>query len=289
MTLLNTLISKPLPDPIVRGLIIVLVLLVVGGGYYLTTQNLNLKEEVDLWMAKHEELSGQYSSVNSQLMAERARNDEFSEQIGDITSTVEDLEKLKKIDPELLRKYSKVYFLSENYIPSGLRTVDKRYVYQPAEEEQVHTKVWPYLKNMLEEAEDDKVTLQIVSAYRSFFDQYTLKTNYKVTYGQGANQFSADQGYSEHQLGAAIDLTTPTAAPTTLVFEKTEAYTWLVKNGYKYGFVLSYPPNNTYYQYEPWHWRFVGVKLATKLHHDDKYFYDLDQREINEYLINLFD
>jgi D-alanyl-D-alanine carboxypeptidase len=111
-----------------------------------------------------------------------------------------------------------------------------------------------------------------------------------VTYGAGtANQFSADQGYSEHQLGTTVDFTTSSVGATFSGFEDTESYRWLRDEAHRYGFVLSYPPNNSYYQFEPWHWRFVGVDLAQDLHQDDTYFYDLDQREINEYLITLFD
>jgi D-alanyl-D-alanine carboxypeptidase len=72
-------------------------------------------------------------------------------------------------------------------------------------------------------------------------------------------------------------------------FETTPAYEWLVKNAYKFGFALSYPKDNAYYIFEPWHWRFVGTDLARKLHRDGKSFYDLEQREIDEYLISLFD
>jgi hypothetical protein len=52
--------------------------------------------------------------------------------------------------------------------------------------------------------------------------------------------------------------------------------------------VLSYPKNNSYYVYEPWHWRFVGVVLSSKLRQEGKNFYDLDQREIDNYLIDIF-
>ncbi|PJC82708.1 hypothetical protein CO006_02150, partial [Candidatus Roizmanbacteria bacterium CG_4_8_14_3_um_filter_35_14] len=61
------------------------------------------------------------------------------------------------------------------------------------------------------------------------------------------------------------------------------------ENAYKYGFILSYPKQNTYYQFEPWHWRFVGMTLATKLHDTNQYFYNLAQREIDLYLISIFD
>ena len=108
-------------------------------------------------------------------------------------------------------------------------------------------------------------------------------------YGSGANSFSADQGYSEHQLGTTIDFTTEEIGASSSVFGKTTAYQWLLENAYKYGFILSYPEANKYYQFEPWHWRFVGRGLAEKLHQEGKNFYDLDQREIDEYLISFFD
>ena len=110
-----------------------------------------------------------------------------------------------------------------------------------------------------------------------------------MLYGVGANQFSADQGYSEHQLATTVDLITKGLGGQLPGFDKTDAYKWLEKRAYKYGFILSYPSGNSYYMYEPWHWRFVGVKLATYLHNTDRNFYDIDQREIDTYLSNIFD
>ena len=72
-------------------------------------------------------------------------------------------------------------------------------------------------------------------------------------------------------------------------FDNTQAYQWLLDNAYKFGFELSYPKGNNYYVYEPWHWRFVGVKLATLLHDNKLNFYDVDQRQIDAFLINIFD
>ena len=109
-----------------------------------------------------------------------------------------------------------------------------------------------------------------------------------VTYGSGANQFSADQGFSEHQLGTTIDFTTPELGANFDNFKSSSAYDWLLSNAYKYGFVISYPEGNNYYQFEPWHWRFVGKGLAKRLYEDGEYFYDLDQRTIDSYLINIF-
>ncbi len=221
--------------------------------------------------------------------AEQQKNLSFEEQINGIASTVGTLEKLKKTDPELLQKYSKVYFLNEHYMPPRLAEIDSDLVLNKERTLQIHANVEDHLEDMVEAAADDEVTLKIVSAFRSFDTQAALKSGYKVTYGAGANKFSADQGYSEHQLGTTVDITTPALPSLSLSFEKTAGYEWLTENAHKYGFVLSYPKGNSYYQFEPWHWRFVGVELARDLHEENKYFYDLDQREINTYLVSIFD
>jgi zinc D-Ala-D-Ala carboxypeptidase len=223
------------------------------------------------------------------LQAEQAKNGTFETQIQNLRGAVSTLQKLSETDKELLQKYSKVYFLNENYVPSNLTNIDPGYLYAPGKPEQIHTGVAPFLRAMLTTAAQDGVTLQIVSAYRSFGEQVTVKAGYKVLYGSGANQFSADQGYSEHQLGTAIDFTTPEIDGLFTKFEGTAAYRWLTKNAYLFGFILSYPKSNSYYQFEPWHWRFVGTGLANTLHTGNKYFYDLSQREIDPYLISIFD
>ncbi len=224
------------------------------------------------------------------LENERAKSGTLLDQFSTIKSSVGDLEKLAKTDLQLLQKYSKVYFLNENYTPIKLTNIDSKYLLNENNTLQIHGSVAPFLKKLLAQAEDDDLDLKIISAYRSFGTQSTLKSSYKTTYGTTkANQFSADPGYSEHQLGTTLDFTTPSVGSTFAGFDKTPEYTWLLKNAHRYGFVLSYPSNNTYYQFEPWHWRFIGVDLAERLHDEEKYFYNLDQRQINEYLGTIFD
>jgi len=214
----------------------------------------------------------------------------FGEEVDTIAGTVTTLEKLSKTDPELLQKYSKIFFLNEHYEPPRLVELIDQYEYNESKRLQIHNDVWPYLQSMLNQALEENVEIYVFSAFRSFDTQESLKGQYTIIYGQGtANQFSADQGYSEHQLGTTADLITPGIGGTLSDFEKTGAYIWLQNNAHKYGFVLSYPENNSYYIFEPWHWRFVGVKLAEDLHNSGKNFYDLDQREIDEYLVYIFD
>ncbi len=281
---------------------IVIILLTASLGYggysywLLHSQKISLENQVrdlgqqltvyqtDLSQAKNEN-----TDLTNALNAEKERVNSLGEQVGEITDTVGDLEKLSRLDPELLQKYSKVYFLNEHYIPDRLTNISSKYLYNTNSPQRIHARVWPRLEDLLGDASDDNIALQIISAYRSFGDQTSLKADYGVVYGSGANQFSADQGYSEHQLGTTVDFATPGTGALSASFEATTAYQWLLNNAHKYGFVLSYPQGNAYYQFEPWHWRFVGTDLARDLHRDNLNFYDMDQRKIDEYLLNIFD
>jgi LAS superfamily LD-carboxypeptidase LdcB len=199
------------------------------------------------------------------------------------------LDKLQKTDKELLMKYSKIYFLNENYSPAALVKINSEYTYHPEKDYLFSAGAWPFFSNLMSDARSGAgIDVEITSAYRSFDQQGQIKATHTMFYGSGANAFSADQGYSEHQLGTTVDFTTSKIGATFTGFEKTPAYAWLLNNAYKYGFVISYPESNKYYEFEPWHWRFVGRELAGYLHQQGKYFYDLDQREIDQYLANIF-
>jgi LAS superfamily LD-carboxypeptidase LdcB len=240
--------------------------------------------EAELYILKE-----QFGLLNEDYSDELGRNEDFQKQIRKISKTVGVLDKLSKTDEELLQKYSKVYFLNEHYIPEKLSTVEKQWTYDESREFQLHSNVMPFFNDMVADAKSDGIDLWVVSAYRSFQTQAQLKGAYTVTYGSGANAFSADQGFSEHQLGTTIDFTTSGIGGGLNGFQNTPAYTWLRNNAHEYGFALSYPENNSYYVFEPWHWRFVGEKLADDLHDENVTFYDWDQRKIDGYLVNIFD
>ncbi len=284
-----------------RGLIILLIITSFGfDGYQFYTlrqEKISLENEVadltvKLAMSEGSLTKSQSDNTNlsDALHTEQETNNYFQNQIQDISSTVGVLEKLSKTDTELLKKYSKIYFLNENYIPKQLTDVDPKYLYDKNKQSQMLSQVYPFMQGLLDASAIEGVSLQIISAYRSFGTQAILKSGYKIIYGAGtANSFSADQGYSEHQLGTTVDFTTPKIGATFSGFDKTPEYKWLLSNAYKYGFIMSYPKENTYYIFEPWHFRFVGLALAKRLHDQNLYFYALDQRDINQYLANLFD
>ncbi|MFN3693341.1 MAG: M15 family metallopeptidase [Candidatus Paceibacteria bacterium] len=301
---------KTLLVPALAGLSGMLLALLIGLSYYSYTQHerilmlleernfflLQVASSTDLRVAEAESASSTIAALTlerddlmSKLSKEEAKNEAFERQIRKISGTVGRLDKLSKTDEELLQKYSKVYFLNENYVPSKLKLIDTTYLAPGRKEQYFHADALPYLEDMLKAAKADGINLTIVSAYRSFETQAELKGSYLQSYGSGANTFSADQGYSEHQLGTTLDFSTPDLGGSLSGFGGTEAYAWLKENAHKYGFTLSYPEGNAYYVYEPWHWRFVGRDLASDLKRDDAHFYDWDQRKIDEYLIKIFD
>ena len=255
-----------------------------------STETLALRDATIAELADRlDSTSEELEETEDDLRDERNRNEEFQDQINDIAGTVSDLDKLSKTDEELLQKYSKVYFLNEHYIPEDLEEIEDEWKYNEDRSHKLHGKVIPFFNEMLEDAKDDEINLWVVSAYRSFDEQAQLKGRYLVTYGTGANAFSADQGFSEHQLGTTVDFTTNGLGGGLQGFGNTAAYEWLLDNAHKYGFVLSYPEGNQFYVYEPWHWRFVGEDLADDLHDEGAHFYDWDQRELDQYLLNIFD
>lgn len=282
------------------GVIAALAVLAAGGyGYWrLTTLSGEVAELRSALASTTALLQGSISeattSLGDALQQERqnvqAQLGGVQDQVGKVTGTVTDLQKLSQTDSELLAKYSKVFFLSENYAPERLVEIPPEYKYDEKNPIQVIPQVLPYLEKLLATAKTDSIDLFVASGYRSFDTQGALKGQYRVTYGAGtANSFSADQGYSEHQLGTAVDFITTGTGGTLEGFDRKPAYAWLLANAYRYGFALSYPKNNGYYIFEPWHWRFVGVKFATDLHNSGKDFYTMDQRTIDTYLISLFD
>ena len=102
------------------------------------------------------------------------------------------------------------------------------------------------------------------SGFRSYYDQRYIYNGYVSRDGvAAADRYSARAGHSEHQSGMAIDVNS-----TSTSFKDTPEGIWLRDNCHLYGFIIRYPEGKehiTGYMYEPWHIRYVGVELATKI------------------------
>lgn len=168
---------------------------------------------------------------------------------------------------------NKFYKLPSDYIHDNLVDVSYLYAYG---NQKVTQEVYDQFLEMWHEANRDGVKLIIESAYRSYDVQNNLYNRYTRDFGKKyADSFSARPGHSEHQTGLAIDVTTNEpfdSSEDENAFENTNAFKWLQENAHKYGFILRYPKGKTYltgYSYESWHYRYVGVEVATKIYELD--------------------
>ena len=162
----------------------------------------------------------------------------------------------------LVNKYN---YLSKNYEPENIVDVKNWYCYGEA---QLREEAYDAFINMFNAAKKDDVTLIINSGYRNYKQQDETYQDFYEIYGEDeANKIAAKPGFSEHQTGLSIDLTSYDETDDNS-FENTNEFKWLQKNAYKYGFILRYPKNKekiTGYDYESWHYRYVGIEVATKI------------------------
>lgn len=122
--------------------------------------------------------------------------------------------------------------------------------------------------------------VSVTSGYRSYSKQeylYGVYTDKEMAAGISraeaqkiVDTYSARPGTSEHQTGLCCDMHNLSSASQK--FAEEEAYTWLINNCYKFGFVLRFPEGKddiTGYSFEPWHYRFVGRYHASEMHRLD--------------------
>ncbi|HEY8395448.1 MAG TPA: M15 family metallopeptidase [Bacilli bacterium] len=155
---------------------------------------------------------------------------------------------------------NKCYYLEKDYVPKDLVIIDNYdlpHFDRAGDEIRLKREAMESLKLMLEEAKSENLKLVVYSGYRSYQKQEYL---YYEVYNQN-DSLSARPGFSEHQTGYAVDLSTASAGLSTH-FEKTPEFKWLSENAHRFGFILRFPKDKkwaTGYDYEPWHFRYVGV------------------------------
>ena len=111
----------------------------------------------------------------------------------------------------------------------------------------------------------------VQSAYRSFESQTRVYDDDVARHGQPyADTDTARPGHSEHQTGLAVDISAvPAKCSLDACFADTPQGRWLAANAWRFGFLLRYPADKvavTGFTFEPWHFRYIGVPLATELH-----------------------
>lgn len=168
-------------------------------------------------------------------------------------------EDASKIDV-LVNKYHK---LDENYEPSDLTIIDSKYA---SGTQKLRKEAQIKFEEMASDMAKENLKIYAGSTYRSYtyqkglYDRYVKKDGFAA-----AETYSARSGYSEHQLGLAVDIVN---GKWDYLSENDKEYDYLVKNSYKYGFILRYPRGSEYitgYMFEDWHFRYLGIELATKV------------------------
>ena len=179
---------------------------------------------------------------------------------------------------------NKQYPLGEDYVPEKLS--------------QIPTDLTLYGKNIGMENEAAEAAVQllralheagytdimITSGYRTYAYQQSLFNTYlsqeqakhpdwsRERCEQEVLTYSARPGTSEHQTGLCMDLISTQNVVLDESFAENPVYAYLQENAHRFGFILRYPEGKetvTGYTYEPWHYRYVGVAIAEKMHAED--------------------
>lgn len=166
---------------------------------------------------------------------------------------------------------NKYHYVDKDYVPNNLIEIDGL---------KINKEAYESFTEMKNDMEKEGLNIRIISAYRSYNYQENLYNKYLMNDKKDfVDTYSARAGYSEHHTGLAIDVDNKYFDYNK--FYLTKEFIWMNDNAYKYGFILRYPKdkdNITGYSYEPWHYRYVGIKIADyiKKHNStfEEYYYE---------------
>jgi D-alanyl-D-alanine carboxypeptidase len=187
---------------------------------------------------------------------------------------------------------NKEHLLSSDYVPENLVITDDNennfHDYKdPNFKPMISADILPYFEAMQKAAEALGLRKIIVdSGYRPYEYQQVIFDKSVAEKGlEETLRLVSLPGSSEHQTGLAIDIA---YMDNGVYIEKTSdvdpEIMWLKENAHKFGFILRYPEGKedvTNIQYERWHYRFVGVEMATILYAEgitlDEYYERVEQ------------
>lgn len=183
---------------------------------------------------------------------------------------------MKDLDVTVL--VNKEHILDKDYVPLKMYVVDENennfHQFKDASlKPMLRSDIKEYVDKLINDAQGLGLPIIVDSGYRSFkYQQVVLDALIKEK-GDEAFKLVALPGASEHQTGLAIDFAYyENGIYNDDVKENDKEAIWLKNNAWKYGFILRYPKgkeNVTGYNFEPWHFRFVGLKLAKYLFKND--------------------
>ena len=173
---------------------------------------------------------------------------------------------------------NKEHIIDKDYVPLEMYVVDENennfHQFKDASlKPMLRSDIKEYVDKLINDAQGLGLPIIVDSGYRSYnYQQVVLDALIKEK-GDEAFKLVALPGASEHQTGLAIDFAYyENGIYNDDVKENDKEAIWLKNNAWKYGFILRYPKgkeNVTGYNFEPWHFRFVGLKLAKYLFKND--------------------
>ncbi len=169
---------------------------------------------------------------------------------------------------------NKEYLLPSDYIPYMVEPQVEIYHKGINERRYLQPVAATALEEMFAAAEEDGLHLVLRCGFRSYRLQKAVYSWNLKTYGYyEVTRYHALPGTSEHQTGLAVDLCCEaTNYENNFDIIQTPEYAWLLNNAHQYGWILRYPKHKidiTGYNFEPWHFRYVGAELATYLKFND--------------------
>ena len=220
----------------------------------------------------------EFLSVSYAKLCNYDRYVDYSNETGEDNETTVlavnlDMDKGDYVDSLIVTEYStdmlvnKHRSLPENYEPEDLVSIDEKYAADDTQEG-ARIAVNAFI-SMYKAAKQDGYDLVINSSYRSYQDQVDICDTYRELYGENyVNNYVAKPGFSEHQTGLSFDI----GSKNSNIFAESEEYKWILENAHKYGFIQRFPEKYeaiTGFRAEPWHYRYVGKKIATYIYEHD--------------------
>jgi LAS superfamily LD-carboxypeptidase LdcB len=188
---------------------------------------------------------------------------EITYTVKDTTGNETSIVRTINVKEKPVANYSNEDITELTYI-KGILVVNKKYglpkTYNPGENKEAKNA----LSKMQADASALGLSLKLISGFRTYSYQAGLYNRYVQKDGQAkADTYSARPGHSEHQTGLAFDV-----GQLKDSFGDTPSGKWLAQNCHLYGFIIRYPKGKSHitgYKYEPWHIRYLGIDVATKV------------------------
>lgn len=178
---------------------------------------------------------------------------------------------------DLLAFVDREYRIAQDYIPKDLLILSQLGI-ENILDQKLRQDAAIALQKMATEMRAQGFDYVVTSGYRTFADQLRIYRERLDLYNGNADladRVSARPGYSDHQLGTALDIVSSENGYMTRNAENTRMHKWMLDNAHSFGFVLPYGPvQNTGFNYEPWHWRYIGVENAAKYRDSNLQFWE---------------